>query len=290
MSRYNDEMTVTPGAEALLAREGIETVGGALRCLGHHVFAWSRSTDTVRLGHASADGRPMLYLKRYHYPKPLARLRTLIVRRDRARREYDRLRELERRGLPVVRAMASGRRRRWGMLRSCLLITEGFEGGESLEQVTLGLKGKAGERRELIRAVARAVATMHAAGVVHGQLFRRNVLIRPTAGGGYDVRFLDFALSPGRGRCGGRAAGDLGALGSGAAEHCSRTDVARFMRTYLGVGKLGTSAREMMRAAGEIARRFEQTERRRHRLARLFEETSADARTASAAAAGGRGG
>jgi tRNA A-37 threonylcarbamoyl transferase component Bud32 len=283
-------MTVAETAAAALQRTGLNTVGRALRCLGDHVVAWSRSTDTVRVGRGSADGEPTLYVKRYHYPKVFARWRTLIVRRDRAQREYDRLSELERRELPVVRALATGRRKRWGMLRSCLLITEGFEGGQSLEQVTLGWKGKTGERRELIRAVARAVAAMHAAGVVHGQLFRRNVLIRPVAGGGYDVRFLDFALSPGRGRCGGGAAGDLGALGSGAAEHCSRTDITRFMRTYFGARKLGKPARELMRAAGETGRRFEQSERRRHRLARLFEETDAEARKVSADAAGGRNG
>ena len=266
-------MIVADGAEELLARAGLGTVGRVLLCMGDHVVAWSRSTDTVRVGPETGNGEQTLYVKRYHVPKWSRRLRSITAGRDRARREYDQLRSLQQRGLPVVRALATGARRRWGTLRSCFLITEGFDASKSLDQWATGQSGPAVERRALITAVARALSALHAAGVIHGQLFRRNVLVRREPSGRYDVRFLDFAPSAKRGRCGGQAAGDLGALGSGAKAFCSRTDMTRFLRAYLGSRRLSGAARELMREAARIGERFETSEQRRSRMARLFEET-----------------
>ena len=276
MGGYDDEMIIADGADGALQRAGLGSVGGVLRCLGDQVAAWSRSTDTVRVGPGAASGGPTFYVKRYHYPKLARRwaslLQGLLGGRHRAGREYDQLRDLAGRGLPVVRALATGQRRRRGLLRSCFLITEGFEGGRPLDQVAARWTGSPEDRRALINALAREVAGMHRAGVIHGQLFRRNVLVRRDGDGGYDIRFLDFAATPKKSRCGGNVAGDLGALGSGAVSFCSRTECVRFMGAYCGVDRLGVEGRELMRVAARIGRQFEDTEKRRLRLGRLFDE------------------
>ena len=135
MGAYHDEMIIAGRAEEGLREAALDSVGRVLRCLGDRVAAWSRSTDTVRVDPWSATRGHTYYIKRYHYPKRWRRFqslwRGLFGGRHRAAREYKMLRSLEARGLPVVRALATGQRRRWGMLRSCFLITEGFEGGKS---------------------------------------------------------------------------------------------------------------------------------------------------------------
>jgi tRNA A-37 threonylcarbamoyl transferase component Bud32 len=276
MVGYKDEMIIADGAGAALEAAGLDSVGRVLRCVGDHTAAWSRTTDTIRVGPGPGQAGPGFFVKRYHYPKAMRRLLNLLHRlagrRDRARREYEILRRLERRGLPVVRAVATGQRLRFGALRSCLLITECFENASPLDRLASRRIGSFRDRRALIAALARAVAALHREGVVHGQLFWRNVLVRENHGAGYDVRFLDFSPSRRQRRSRPDHIRDLGALGSGALLFCSRSECLRFMCAYLGVDRLDANGRMLMREAARMARGFVRGEERRLELERLFEE------------------
>lgn len=267
-------MSVVPDAEEGLRCAGLDNVGRVLRSTGDRVLAWSRTSDTIRVPSNGQGERAGYFVKRYHYPGRVRRIWHMMVSvfglRDRAQLEFEVLRSCTLCGLPVVRAVAVARRKRLGMLHSAFLITEAFEGSESLSE--LGARGIRGlrKRRAIIDDLAVAIGRLHRAGVIHGQLFWRNILIRPEDSGGYDVRLIDFAVGSGRKRRARSKARDLGAVGSLAHRFASRTDCVRFMRSYSGTSPLDPAARVLMREAARVARDYRDAEERRLVLAELF--------------------
>ena len=274
-------MTVVSGAEEGLRSAGLADVGRVLRSTGDRVMAWSRTSDTIRV-RLNGEGKSAGYfVKRYHYPGRARRIWHMILSvfgmRDRAQLEFEVLRSCASRELPVVRAVAAARRKRFGMLHSAFLITEEFDGSESLsEWAARGILGPR-ERRAIIGELAGAIARLHRAGVIHGQLFWRNILVRPGDSGGYDIRLIDFAVGSGRKRRARSKARDLGALGSLAHRFASRTDCVRFMRAYTATSRLDPAARFLLREAARIASDYRDAEERRLVLAKLFRSETDEA-------------
>lgn len=177
---------------------------------GVFVKAW-------RLGGAAAALRRWLRLP----PGKLEFLRTCAARRA---------------GAPAVRPLAWGEGRT--SPRVFVLITESAEPAEALraawERVRAApLRSIAGER-ELIFAVAAAVARMHAAGVVHRDLHPRNVLVARDEGGAWRVLLLDWRGAKIR-RSAPNAActADLVQLDQHFHRVASHTQRVRFLREYL---------------------------------------------------------
>ena len=279
-------MTIVPDAEKGLRRAGLDDVGRVLRSTGDRVMAWSRTSDTIRV-RLNGEGRSAGYfVKRYHYPGRVRRVWHMILSvfgmRDRAQLEFEVLRSCASRELPVVRAVATARRKRFGMLHSAFLITEEFDGSESLsESAARGIQGLR-ERRAIIGELAGAIARLHRAGVIHGQLFWRNILVRPSDAGRYDIRLIDFAVGSGRKRRARSKARDLGALGSLVHRFASRADCVRFMRAYAATSRLDPAARVLLGEAARFARGYRGAEERRLVLAELFRTDAVDATEAGA--------
>ncbi len=136
----------------------------------------SRSASTETLLLAAPDGR--LYVrKRYRFPTLARRLRPALRHTGlppaRVAAEARALREFARRGLPAVRPVAwAVERDRLGLVRDSWLLTEA-EDAPDLGALLAG----AGPPPLTEVAVARSILSLHEAGVFHGGLAPRNLLV-----------------------------------------------------------------------------------------------------------------
>ncbi|MGC3971980.1 MAG: lipopolysaccharide kinase InaA family protein [Pirellulales bacterium] len=106
---------------------------------------------------------------------------------DACRREYEKARELVRRGVPGVLPVALGQTRRsWGRKES-FLVTEAVPAACSLDEYVddllpkLPARRRVFARRRLIDAVVRLCAAAHEGGVFHDDLHGGNILVRQAA-------------------------------------------------------------------------------------------------------------
>lgn len=240
------------------------------------VAAVSHSSDTfeVHLDPTLAAGAPRrVFVKRYRYRswKALLRgcFRGTLFGKSRARIEFEVLGEMRRRGVRVVRPIAYAEKRRWRILRRCVLITEGESDSQTLSPYySRRLPAwDLSTRRRFIRAAGRSVAQMHEAGVVHGGLFWRNVLVTETADDGWAFTFLDpsrrFRLYSHAVPLPAKVA-DLSDFVASAAAFQSSTDLARFLRSYEGPKGRREDRRSAARAIVRQAKK--KTGQEAHRL------------------------
>lgn len=282
---HSDHLHTDPAYRDALREAQLSRVSDALSRVSGRIAAWSRTTDTIRV---SAPGRPVgFYLKRYYYPRWKNRLRGMLrgtlFGTHRARAEFDLLRSMLQMGIPAVRPVAYGVRRLGPFVTACYLVTEETPGAVNLTTfATRAAAEPQGERRGLRRLaatrLARLVAEMHAAGFTHGQLFWRNILVRPDANGEPEFFLLDARPR----RRGHRLRGvrrrwvtELGQLAASALPFTTATLRWRFLREYL-----GPDARrgDLIRAATAIlrqARRWKRHESQRIRMNSRFSRWSA---------------
>ncbi len=200
-----------------VGQTGWRSADDVLSWTSDDVAAVSRSSDVVQVPiDPSFDGPENVFVKRYRYDRIGQRFKQMfrgtLFGQSRARKEFAFLAEMRRRSIPTVRPIAFGERRRGAFLRASFLITEGTVGFQSLDLFAIGMiRGKSlgrSQRRELVKGLATMIRQMHDAGVRHGGLFWRNILIRPARG--------DGTGSGGEGACsGGGAAGSEGGAGRG---------------------------------------------------------------------------
>jgi len=278
MPTYRDTLHVDPDCTEWLRELGLSTMGGLLECLGDQVVAWSRSSDTIRV----QVGRQTqwVYVKRYHYGTRARQMRGLLrgvlLGTSRARREYVTLQAMRSAGIPAVRPIAYGERRRLGLLHSCSLVTEGISNGQSVMRLLRGALADVGAaevtraRRGLTRTLAEQIRAMHQLGYAHGALFWRNVVVCPLDDGSYACHFLD---PRGRGRMwrrgpGGRkAVRDVAALAAMAPGVLSRTECLRFAKWYWGADRLDAPMRRWITRVLKMSGRYRGHELYRWRLA-----------------------
>jgi tRNA A-37 threonylcarbamoyl transferase component Bud32 len=161
--------------------------------------------------------------------------------RSPASREWRHLRHARAAGAPVPEPLALGRLPGGDEV----LVTRFVEG----ELLADALRIPARERRERLRAVGRAVARLHAAGLEHRDLHAGNVLV-----GDHGATLLD--LQHARRRRGAAArARDLGQLDYSLWGRASATDRLRLARAALDPGRhAAASDRERLRAVAGAAR------------------------------------
>ena len=281
--RPQDWIHIAPGAEPQLRRLGLDTVESALRCRAGRFAAMSSTSDTLEV--LPPDGEPdapSVYLKRYRYPTWSRRLKGMfrgaLFRQSRAWFEYNRLSALRRQGVPCVEPLAVGERREAGFVTACMLITRGVPGQSLLSFAQSRTPVAPADRRRIIETLARQVRRMHDAGLVHGSLAWRDVLIRREENGGFAFAFLD----PQRVRLyrlrGCRRLGflhDVATLAATAMLVCSRADRLRFARAYFCRKRLNRHHRRWMNAVARRAQPLVARERHRMEVNKIFVDPGA---------------
>lgn len=142
------------------------------------------------------------YVKQVHQGGPWQWLKRRL-RGGACRREFDKARELTRRGVPAIAPLALGERRRGWWSCDDYLITAAVPQALSLDEFLAEVLPKfspteqAGIRRRLIDAVARLCAAAHDAGVYHDDLHGGNILCRgdtcrPDFAGAPELFFVDL--------------------------------------------------------------------------------------------------
>lgn len=287
-----DHMTIDRPFRGQLRRAGLDNVEAVLACLGHHLAAWSRTSDTIRY---DVDGdRSAVFVKRYHYPRWSQRIqgmfRGTFFQTSRARSEYRAMKVMRDLGIQAVRPIAYGERRICHFLRSCFLITEAVPDAMPLSSFIQtfgkhrGSSNAVRYRREILSSLARQVRHMHQAGFVHRDLFWRNVLIRSLPGDRFEFYFLDASVGkrirmPQRRQD--NIVRDIAAMGAVAPHFCSKADQLRFLLEYLETDKLDEKNRRWLLRVQTQSDLLRETELRRLRRGVVFDPPIRDvARTA----------
>lgn len=256
-------------------RVGWRSVGDVLACSAGGVAAVSRSSDVVEVPIDPALGGPTnVFVKRYRYDRLEQRLkqamRGTLLGISRGRREFEFLNEMRRRQVPTVRPIACGDRYGLAFLRASFLITEGVTGYQSLDLFAIQtLRRKPmprAQRQALIEALAATIRQMHEAGVRHGGLFWRNILIRVDADGTFSFlmidpdthgRFTDARIPEAD------AVADLGEVVASAIGLGVRAGLKPFMKAYFQVPRLTADHRRLVAKILTVARELAPSERRR---------------------------
>ena len=280
MNKRGEHIVIDPADCEWLTRLGLTSVGRVMGYRPQTLAAISGSSETFRVDLDLGPAAPShVYVKRYRYRGWSVRLKGMfrgtLFGKSRARFEYEFLSEMRRRKVPAVRPVCYGEKRCAGFLKACFLITEGESGQAGIESLDTFATRRlergdlsAGTRRGLVESLARAVRQMHQAGVMHGGLFWRNIMVGRTDDGTWHFRFLDpdrrgrfFSSSvPSRG-----IVSDLSDLAATAGAFQRRADVARFGRAYLNVQKLGPAEKAILRSV--LASVQKKIAREEHRVA-----------------------
>ena len=279
---YTEHMRIDPAYRERLRACGLDTVERVLERVDGRVAAWSRTTDTLYV--ASPDGAPGFYVKRHFFPNWTKRLRGTFrgtfFGMHRGQAEYRALNAMRAVGVPAVRAVAYGGRRVAHFLAACFLVTEEVPEAPNLTSFALdvlaGRRSLSGaERRALLSNLAEQLATMHAAGCSHGNLFWRNLLIRFGPDERPEFFFLDAQplhswqrFSPG----GNWWQRELAQLTVSAMVFTTRTERLRFVREYLGGARATPDVKTQLRQIEQLAETWRRHEERRIRMNRLFED------------------
>ena len=188
----------------------------------------------------SIDGR-QVYLKQFHALSLWKRIALAVGICD-ARRELEMSTHLRGRGVKACRVLAAA----WGGHGQWVLteaVTTG-EGGDVWHSRCLEDEGSAGRIRAASRGLARLIAGMHSAGVLHGDLHCGNVMVCEQSDGGseagmkmvlMDLHRASRRRERGRGRIlsrGARAA-NLAQLCCDRMAFTTRSQRLRFLKQYL---------------------------------------------------------
>ena len=256
-------------------RIGWRSVDDVLGWSGSGIAAVSQTSDVAEVPVGAKLGGPAtVFLKRYRYDRLGQRIKQMfrgtLFGKSRARREYEFLGEMRRRQVPTVRPIAFGDRRRGAFLRASFLITEGSAGFLSLDLFALRA-ARAGtltriDERTLVERLATTIRSMHQAGVRHGGLFLRNILVHARADGAFDFALLDpdthgrFSDSP---VTSSDAAADLSEVVASAMALGRRRGLACFLKAYFQAARLNQQQRQFAARVVELARPLAPLEQRR---------------------------
>ncbi len=278
---YTEQMHCDPAYRERLRACGLDTVAAVLSRVEGRIAAWSRTTDTLYV--PGGDGAPGYYVKRHYFPRWKNRLRGTFrgtfFGMHRGHAEYLALTTMREVGIPAVRAVAYGGRRLGHFLTACFLITE--EVPDAINLTTFALQVRAGrrtlgapQRRDLLRALAEQLASMHAAGISHGNLFWRNILVRAAPDGRPEFYFLDAQPLRSWERLGtGRQwwQRELAQVAVSALGFTTRAERLRFFRTYMNADGLEPCMKPQFEEIERQADGWRRHEERRIRMNGLFE-------------------
>ncbi|UCD29035.1 MAG: hypothetical protein JSV03_00695 [Planctomycetota bacterium] len=268
----SDYMHIAEGAAELLDELGLNDVEAALSYRGGRFAALSSTSDTLEIFPPTGTERiPSVYMKRYRYPKRSQRIKAVLrgswFRKSRARFEFDRLSSMRTRGIRTIEPLAVGERRIAGLVTAGILITRGVAGQSLLSFAKTADDLSPADRRSIVTKLAQKVRRMHEAGVVHGSMVWRDIIIHKNVSGEYDFTFLDpgyvkrFYL-PGCRRLGYMR--DIIDLAATATLLCHKSDRLRFVKSYIGITKLNFRHRLWLKIIAWRAGRL--TAKEKHRM------------------------
>ncbi|MFQ5590495.1 MAG: lipopolysaccharide kinase InaA family protein [Phycisphaerae bacterium] len=277
MTAYSEHVVISPEDRAWCPKTWLGSVAGVLEHRPAEVKAVSGSSETFAVEPAPAPDAPRsIFVKRYVYRTWQARikgaLRGTVIGASRARFEYEFLRGMRQRDVPAVRPIAYGERRRSGVLEACFLVTEGVIGAKSLDAYVhewlTAADPASSQRRRFVEALAVTLRHMHQAGITHGGLYWRNILVAEDP----EIGWRFYLIDPDRrGRCYPtdvpRAAilSDLADFAATSMGFSRRSDVVTFARAYFDVQRLRGSEKHVLRNVAASARRS--TAQEEHRVA-----------------------
>ncbi len=266
---------IAAGDRDWIKRVGWRSVDDVLSLTSDDVAAVSSSSDVVRVSVGEELGGPAdVYVKRYLYDRLDQRIKQMfrgtLFGKTRARREYEVLTEMRRRQVPTVRPIAFGERRRGAFLQASLLITEGSEGLQSLDVFAISVLRNGSferyDRQALTKDLGKAIRRMHDAGVRHGGLYWRNILVGKQSDGGYLFTLLDpdthASLSDSRVKES-DAVADLSELVASGLALGFRGGLLRLLKAYFDVLSLNSEHRALARRILKHARPLALSEQRR---------------------------
>jgi len=255
-------LTIHPDSRAPLASAGLDTFEALFAAAEAHRLDGHGSRSVSRLEVTGHDGAAfVLYVKRF-WDREARPAWTDLLRRRRpmlpARREYETAVRLREADIEVARPVAWGRDPGHEAPRALVAFREAE--GPSLarwlsEQGAGPTAGASARRHAVARAVGRAVRDLHRAGYTWPDLYAKHVYLAGAEPDGPRVVFIDVArvrrcLRPRRAR-------DLAALYVSAVAHpLRRTDLVRFLRSYLGRRVSGPRGRRLIRAVRRRAARI----------------------------------
>lgn len=278
---FGDQFMIDPAYRDALRSAGLADVAAALSRTDGEVIAWSRTTATLHF--PGAGTQPGFFVKRYLYPFWKHRFRSILrgtfLGRHRALVEYGLLTAMRLRGIPAVRPVACGARRRGQFVTASILITEETPGAVNLTCFACDLQDgrrrlAPRDRHAAARKLAREVAILHDSGFAHGQLFWRNVLVRPNPVDGHDFFFLDprpLRAKQYTYRGARMTREELAQLMVSSLTFTTRTDRLRFLRAYLGEKRLTSNGKSLAREVAVLHTRWLRHENQRIRMSRVFE-------------------
>ena len=188
------------------------------------------------------------YVKHYHGRSAADRGKHLL-RASPARREFNKTKEIARRGLPAARPLAVGEARRGGLIAESYFVSAELQGARPLSEFlfeivpSLPPREQATIRRALTERLAELCGAMHEAGVWQNDLHLGNILVRDCAATANEPHLrpprLELFLidvpgvrfSPPLGWR--RSRDSLAMLLAGLRERTTRTERWRFWRRYL---------------------------------------------------------
>jgi hypothetical protein len=267
--QQHGELVVHQDHIEALAAAGLDSFDALMSASGEAVLhkprlaAW-RQRVVVRVGERT------MYLKRYERPPWREQLRLRLQGFvATAQVEWHWLRQLPELGLPGPLPVAYGCRRRAGFERQSLLLTDAVPGTSLERWVPDQLGGRLADRGFRIRLaadVARLVGRLHAARLVHRDLYLSHVFIDVAPDGPPRLFLIDLqrVIRP-RLRWRRWMIKDLAALDfSTPAAAASATDRLRFWLRYRGAQRLSPGDRPIIRAIARKTRRIARHVARRH--------------------------
>ena len=200
----------------------------------------------------------------------------ILARGSAARREWKRVEEALRRGVATAWPIAWGEQIRHSLVRDSFLVSEEIANAQPLDRFVAELEEslngsvKRRRRRELIEGLARFVAALHEAGVLHGDFHAGNILVQTVAD---EPRFflIDLAAAKfGRSPMWKESRENLTVLNAEWFDRSTFGQRWRFWKTYLRSrpGLDAPASAEVVRQLDLASRRYSQRiDRRRDRRA-----------------------
>lgn len=131
------------------------------------------------------------YIKQFRTPDWRSVARSFL-RGGQARWEAERIRLMMERGIPTANLVALGHWRSWFRQGEGFLITESLVGARPLHDALASLRTLTGQRRRwLIETIAKLIAKLHSARLVHNDLHGGNVFVRES-GDNWNAWLIDL--------------------------------------------------------------------------------------------------
>ena len=258
---FRERVHIEPEYQKLMAAADLDSVRGVFEStLGKMLTndGVDGDEDVTRIRLMDGSLTRTFYVKRY-WNREFTQMKRRAIRGSWVgpsvmRAEFERVAELGRMGLRVPRLVAYGDQRLCGGVVNTFMITEEIPDAMGVDFVVHKWIGEHPPeqqrllRDELIEECARMVKVMHAHGFEHHDLFFRNIMISGQSMS--NVYFFDcpcafhwpqFIMKF-------RCVHDLATLDAAAGVIFSRSQRMRFMHQYLGVKRLSSKNKDLVRA------------------------------------------